>query len=132
MCNAYCIVTSFPPLAVVVKAERESPAPCEVQSAIRLLKAKTFIPAEIHRKIVEGYGESAIQEGNVMKWCRLFKKWGANVHEEERSEHPSSVTDDLKGKVQGKFRKNKQFTLYQLHEHSRDACRCLVQENITN
>lgn len=60
MCNAYCIVTSFPPLAVVVKAERESPAPCEVQSAIRLLKAKTFIPAEIHRKIVEGYGESAI------------------------------------------------------------------------
>lgn len=60
MCNAYCIVISFSPLAVVVKAERENPATRDVRSAIRTFNAKTSLPAEIHRKIVEGYGESAI------------------------------------------------------------------------
>lgn len=54
------------------------------------------------------------------------------MHEEERSGHASSVTDDFKGKLQGKFVKNKKLTFYQLHEHSTDACRCLVHENITN
>jgi len=67
-----------------------------------------------------------------MKWCWLFKKGRTNVHEEERSGHPSTVTGDLKGKVKVKFRKNKQFTFYQLHEHFRDACRSLVHENVTN
>jgi hypothetical protein len=66
-----------------------------------------------------------------MKWCRLFKKGRTNVHEEERSGHPSSVADDLKGKVKVKFRKNKQFTFYQFHEHFGDARRSLVHENIT-
>jgi hypothetical protein len=27
---------------------------------------------EIHRQIIEGYGEGADEE-NVRKWCRLFK-----------------------------------------------------------
>jgi len=60
MCITYCIVISCPTLAVVIKAERENPATYEVWSAIRLLNAKIFLSAEIHRKIVERYGEGAI------------------------------------------------------------------------
>jgi hypothetical protein len=58
MCTAYCIVISCgPPLAVVFKVESENPATCEVRSEIPILNVKTFLPAEIHRKVVEGYGE---------------------------------------------------------------------------
>jgi hypothetical protein len=60
MCNANCIVISCHTLAVVIEAERENPATCEVWSAIRLLNSKTFLPAEIHSKIAEGHGEGAI------------------------------------------------------------------------
>jgi hypothetical protein len=67
-----------------------------------------------------------------MKWRQLFKKGRTNVHEEERSGHPSSVTDNLKGEVNVKFRKNKQFTVPQLHEHFTDMCRSMVHENVTN
>jgi len=45
------------------------------------------------------------------------KKNRISLHEEDRSGHPFSVTEDLKGKVQVKFRENKQFTICQLHEH---------------
>jgi hypothetical protein len=122
----------MPPLVVVVKTENENLTTCKFRSAIRLLNAKTFLPAEIRRKIVERYGEGAVKEGTVMKWRQMLKKGRTNVHDEERSGHPSSVMDNLKGKVKVKFRKNKQFTISQLHEHFTDKCRSKVHENVTN
>jgi transposase len=122
----------MPPLVVVVKAENEYPTTYKFRSAIRLLNAKTFLPEEIHRKIAEGYGEGAVKEGTVIKWRQMFKKGRTNVHDEERSGHPSSVMNNLKGKVKVKFRKNKQFTISQLHEHFTGTCRSVVHQNVTN
>jgi hypothetical protein len=39
---------------------------------IRFLNAKNVRPAEIHRHIVEVYGEGAMKAGSVREWCRLF------------------------------------------------------------
>jgi hypothetical protein len=70
---------------------------------IRFLIGKVFLPAEIHRQIVEVYDEWTVNEGNASKWCRLFKEGRTNVHDEERSGRPPLVTDDLKEKVKAKI-----------------------------
>jgi hypothetical protein len=74
----------------------ENPATCDVRMVIQFLKAKIVRPAKIHRKIVEVYGEGAINERSVRKWCRLFKDGRTNMQDEERSRRPPMVTDDLK------------------------------------
>jgi hypothetical protein len=57
---------------------------------IRFLKAKNVRPVKIHWQIVEVYGEGAVNEGNVRKWCRVFKEGRTNVHDEERSGRTNS------------------------------------------
>ncbi|GBN78920.1 hypothetical protein AVEN_149823-1 [Araneus ventricosus] len=39
------------------------PADCEVRSVIRFLNAKKVKPAEIHRQLVEVYGENVMTDG---------------------------------------------------------------------
>ncbi|GBM69716.1 hypothetical protein AVEN_88221-1 [Araneus ventricosus] len=48
------------------------PADCEVRSVIRFLNAKNVKPAEIHRQLVEIYGENVMTDGIVRKWVRQF------------------------------------------------------------
>jgi hypothetical protein len=45
------------------------------------------------------YDEGAVKEGNVRKWCRLFKVGRTNVHDEERSRDLSLATNDIKKTV---------------------------------
>jgi hypothetical protein len=35
-----------------------------------------------------------MSEGIVRQWCRMFKGWRADVHDEERSGRPSFVVTD--------------------------------------
>jgi hypothetical protein len=46
-----------------------NPADREVRSVIPFLNAKNIRLAEIHRQLVEVYGEVVMNEGNVCKWC---------------------------------------------------------------
>jgi hypothetical protein len=78
---------------------------------IRFVRAKYVRPAEIHRQIVEEYGEGAINEGCLRKWCRLFKHGRTNVRDGERIGRPSLVTDYLKENVNANFRKNRKFII---------------------
>ena len=45
-----------------------------MRSVIRVLTEKNIHPTEIHRKVVEVYGEGVTNEGGVRKWFRLFKE----------------------------------------------------------
>jgi hypothetical protein len=45
----------------------KNPAACEVWMVIRFLSAKNVHPAEIHRRIVEVFGEGASFERNVRR-----------------------------------------------------------------
>jgi hypothetical protein len=50
---------------------------------IRFLNAKNILLEEIHRQIVEIYGEVAVTEGNVRKRCWLFREGTINMHDTE-------------------------------------------------
>ncbi|GBN92351.1 hypothetical protein AVEN_131824-1 [Araneus ventricosus] len=62
------------------------PADCEVRSVIRILNAKNVKPAEIHRQLVEIYGENVMTDGMVRKWVRQFNDGRTNVHDEARTQ----------------------------------------------
>ena len=78
MSDMYCISTVLPffLFVVVVKDEHEnkSPATCEMRLVIRFLNSRNVRLAEICRQSFEVYGVGAANEGNVRKWCRLFKE----------------------------------------------------------
>ena len=50
------------------------------------------------------YGDSAMSDGMVRKWVRMFKEGRGNVHDEARSGRPSLVNDDLVCKVNERVR----------------------------
>jgi hypothetical protein len=61
----------------------KSSTACEVWKVIKFLNAKNVHPEENHRQIVEVYGEGAVIERNMRKWCQLFIEGRTNVHDEE-------------------------------------------------
>ena len=69
----------------------QSPAKCEVRSVIRFLYAKGERPAEIHKQIVDVYG-NVMNRQNVTKWCREFSEGRTDVHDEQRSGRPSLIS----------------------------------------
>ncbi|GBO02914.1 hypothetical protein AVEN_269330-1 [Araneus ventricosus] len=81
------------------------PADCEVRSVIRFLNAKKVKPAEIHRQLVEIYGENVMTDGVVRKWIRQFNDGRTSVHDEARSGQPSVVNDELEEKAAKLFGK---------------------------
>ena len=81
-------------------------AACEIRCVIRFLNAKKVKPSEIYEQICEVYGENAMSDSMVGRWVRQFNNGRDQVHDEERSERPSFITDELihaiKEKVQQK------------------------------
>ncbi|GBO40353.1 hypothetical protein AVEN_201482-1 [Araneus ventricosus] len=86
-------------------------ADCEVRSVIWFLNAKNVKPDEIHRQLVEIFGENVMTDGMVRKWVRQFNDGSTNVHDEARSGRPSVVNDGLVAKVNEKIRENRRFTI---------------------
>jgi len=99
-----------PQLAVVVTDENEieKPVTRKVRSVIRFLNSKNFIHAEIHRKFAEVYGDGAVNEGNVRKWCRLFEEGRTNLLDKER--RAPLVTHELKETVNARLLENRRLT----------------------
>jgi hypothetical protein len=44
----------------------------EVRAVIRFLNAKQTSPTEIHKEVVEVYGENVISRKQVSVWCNQF------------------------------------------------------------
>jgi hypothetical protein len=74
-------------------------AECEICAVIRLLNAKGTKPIEIHRQLVEVYGESCMDIKNVRKWCREFESGRTAIHDEERTGRPS-LSDETVAKIE--------------------------------
>ncbi|GBN38112.1 hypothetical protein AVEN_100187-1 [Araneus ventricosus] len=108
------------------------PADCEVRSVIRLLKAKKVKPAEIHRQLVEFYGENVMTDGMVRKWVRQFNDGRTNVHDEARSGRPFVVNDGLVAKVNEKIRENKRFTIRMLFDEFPQISKTVLHEIVTS
>ncbi|GBM12460.1 hypothetical protein AVEN_55296-1 [Araneus ventricosus] len=108
------------------------PADCEVRSVIRFLNAKKVRPAEIHRQLVEIYGENVMTDGMVRKWVRQFNDGHTNVHDEARSGRPSVVNDGLVAKVNEKIRESKRFTIRMLFDDFPQISKTVLHEIVTN
>ncbi|GFW96597.1 HTH_48 domain-containing protein [Trichonephila clavipes] len=66
---------------------------------------------EIYRQVCEVYGNNVMNESSIRKWCIQFKNGRTNVHDEEKSGRPSTVTDELVTKVNEKIPENRRFTI---------------------
>ncbi|GBM02825.1 hypothetical protein AVEN_52008-1 [Araneus ventricosus] len=108
------------------------PADCEVRSVIRFLNAKKVKPAEIHRQLVEIYGENVMTDGMVRKWVRQFNDGRTNVYDETRSGRPSVVNDGLVEKVNEKMRENSRFTIRMLFDEFPQISKTVLHEIVTN
>ncbi|GBL88099.1 hypothetical protein AVEN_133745-1 [Araneus ventricosus] len=109
-----------------------NPTDCKVRSVIRFLNAKNVKPTEIHRQLVEIYGENVMTDGMVRKWVRQFSDGRTNVHDEARSGRPSVVNDGLVAKVNEKIRENNRFTIRMLCDEFPQISKTVLHEIVTN
>jgi hypothetical protein len=75
----------------------ENPASCEIRSVIKFLNAKNIRLAYICWQVCEVYGENAMSDGMMRRWCRILSE------DDDRSGRPSLVTADLLDQVNGKI-----------------------------
>ncbi|GBM60978.1 hypothetical protein AVEN_127502-1 [Araneus ventricosus] len=108
------------------------PADYEVRSVIQFLNTKNVNPAEIHRQLVEIYGENAMTDGMVRKWVGQFNDGRTNVRDEARSGRPSVVNDGLVAKVNEKIRENSRFTIRMLFDEFPQISKTVLHEIVTN
>ncbi|UYV70148.1 hypothetical protein LAZ67_7001969 [Cordylochernes scorpioides] len=98
-----------------------SPAKCELRSVIRFLNAKNNSPVEIHRQLVEVYGEKCMDIKNVRKWCREFNEGRINVHDEQRSGR-QSLPESTVARIDELVRANRRITLEDIEDGLNEDC----------
>jgi transposase len=82
---------------------------------ILILQAKNMSAAEIRRELCTAiYCRSVMSEGTVRQCCRMFQDGRTNIHDEERSDRPSVVSDDLVQSVVQKICERRRFTISEL------------------
>jgi len=110
----------------------EGAADCEIRFVIRFLNSRNVLPSEIHHQICQVYGDSAMSDGMVRKWVRMFNEGRENVHDEARSGRPSLVNDDLVRKVNERLRDDRQFTISDLSVHFPQISRTLLYDIVSS
>jgi hypothetical protein len=69
----------------------ENPSSVEVLAVIRFLNIKQKSPTEIHKKVVEVYGENVISRKQVSVRCNQFKDGRTSLLDEECTGRPTTV-----------------------------------------
>jgi transposase len=69
----------------------ENPSNVEVRAVIRFLNAKQKSPTEVHKGVVEVYGENVISYKQVLVWCNQFKEGRTSLLDEERAGRPTTA-----------------------------------------
>ncbi|GBN65992.1 hypothetical protein AVEN_237014-1 [Araneus ventricosus] len=108
------------------------PDDCEVRYVILFLKAKNIKPAEIHRQLVQIYGENVMTDRMVRKWVRQFNDGRTNVHDEARSGRPAVVDDGLVAKVNEKILENRRFIIRMLCDEFPQISKTVLHDISTN
>jgi len=110
----------------------EGAANIEIPSVIRFLNARNVLPSEIHHQICQVYGDSAMNDGMVRKWVRMFNEERENVHDEAQSGRPSLVNDDLVRKVNERVRDDRRFTISDLSLHLPQISRTPLYDTVSS
>ncbi|GBN81083.1 hypothetical protein AVEN_205016-1 [Araneus ventricosus] len=72
-----------------------------------------------------------MSKGTVWKWVRMFNEGRENVHDEERSGHPSLITEELVRCIDEKVRSNRRFAISDLSMNFQNISRSLLHEIVT-
>ena len=78
------------------------------------------------------YGDSAMSDGMVRKWVRMFSGGRENVYDEARSGRPSSVNDDLVRKVKERARDDRHYTISDLFLYFPQISRTLLYDIVSS
>jgi len=69
---------------------------------------------EIRKQTVALYG-NVMNLQNMTKWCSEFSEGRTDVHDEQRSGRPSSISYDLLQEIEGEIHANRHVTIRELH-----------------
>jgi hypothetical protein len=86
---------------------------------------------EIHCELCTVYCQNVMSEGTVRQWCRMFKDGLRNVHNEEGSDWPSVLCDDLVQSVDQKICERQCFTIAELSCEFPQISRTVLYKIIT-
>ena len=89
-------------------------AKCGVREAIKFLNVKGNKPTDIHRQLIEVYGNDIRMDINrVWKWCREFSTGRTEIHDQGRSGR--LLTSDVTiVKIKEKLREDRKVTINEL------------------
>jgi transposase len=68
---------------------------------------------------------------NVTKWCREFSAGRTDVHDEQRSGRPSSISDDLLQEIEEEIRANRRVTIRELHHIFPEVSKTTIHKVVT-
>lgn len=89
----------------------------EVRAVIRFLNAKNLSAAEIHRQLVDVYGEDVMTRQSVAKWCVHFRAGRVIMEDSERRGRPTTAnTANNRTLVEKAIRSNSRITVRELHQ----------------
>jgi hypothetical protein len=108
----------------------QSHAKCKVCSVIWFLNAKGERPADIQKQTVAVYGD-LMNWHNVTKWCHEFSEGRTDVHDEQSSSRPSSISDNLLQKTEGEIHANWCCTIRELHHIIPEVSKTTIHEAVT-
>jgi transposase len=80
----------------------ENPSSVEVRAVIRFLNATQKSPTEIHKELVEVYGENVISRKQVSVWCNQFKERRTSLLD-ERAGRPTTAYNAVNERRVAKF-----------------------------
>jgi transposase len=69
----------------------KNPSSVEVLAVIQFFNTKQKSPTEIHKEVVEVYGENVISRKQVSVWCNHFKEGQTLLLDEESAGRPTAV-----------------------------------------
>ena len=110
----------------------EGAADGEIWSVIGFLNARNVLPSEIHHQICQVYGDTAMSDGMVRKWVRMFNEGRQNMHDEARIVRPSLANADLVLKVNERVPNDRRFTISDLSLYFPHISRTLLYDIVSS
>ena len=70
------------------------------RAVIKFLTKEGYTAADVHKRLLNVYGEATIDVSNVRRWVKKFKEGITSVNDKPRSGRPSTaVTDENQNRV---------------------------------
>ncbi|XKL63055.1 hypothetical protein PGB90_005419 [Kerria lacca] len=66
---------------------------CKQRAVVRFLLLEKQTPAAIAKRLKAIYGDKALSRVHAWKWCKRFQEGRTNLHNEDRSDCPSIITE---------------------------------------